>query len=156
MDYLNLKNEQAKKVAEKLNLLLCNYHIYYQNLRNFYWNVDGQHFFELHEKFEALYNDARSKIDDIAERILTLRYTPISQFSTYLTRATIDESPILKNDREMVNTILSNHKIIIENFRSVLKTASEAEDEGTIDLIGNFLAKLEKESWMLDAWLSTS
>jgi starvation-inducible DNA-binding protein len=152
MNYLNLDKEATREVAEELNQLLCNYHIYYQNLRNFHWNVNGVNFFDLHDKFEALYNDARTKIDEIAERILTLRHKPLSRFSTYLKRAEITESPILQDDYEMVNVTLFNHQTIISNFRRILKVAGEAQDEGTLDLIGSFLAELEKESWMLDAW----
>ncbi|MEL6718380.1 MAG: Dps family protein [Bacteroidota bacterium] len=152
MNYLGLDNDKIQSTVNELNQLLCNYHIYYQNLRNYHWNINGENFFDLHEKFEGLYNDARTKIDEIAERILTLRETPISQFSQYLRRAEIEEASITHNEGEMVDTILQNHSIIIKNFRRVLKEADESNDEGTTDMIGGFLANLEKQSWMLDAW----
>lgn len=154
MNYLGLLPEQTAGVVRKLNVLLSNYHIYYQNLRNFHWNIDGSNFFELHEKFEDLYNDARLKIDEIAERILTLRQSPLSRYTDYLEHANITESPVLAKDHEMVNTILNNHRILIKNMRFVLKLAGDIKDEGTIDLIGGALKNLEKKSWMLDAWLA--
>lgn len=153
MNYLGLNNEKTVLVAKELNNLLANYHVYYQNLRNFHWNVSGENFFDLHEKFEELYHDARTKIDEVAERVLTLRHRPMSQYSAYLHYAEVEESAVLTKDRDMVETILNNHRAIIKSMRKVIDAASEANDEGTIDLVGSALEHLEKKSWMLDAWL---
>lgn len=152
MNYLGFEKDKLESVVDQLNALLANYHVYYQNLRNFHWNTEGENFFDLHEKFEDLYNDAQVKIDEIAERILTLRHRPLSRFSDYLAKADIEEAPILKDDYEMVETVLTNHKIIIANMRSLLEAADECKDSGTDDMIGGFLEQLEKASWMLDAW----
>ncbi len=152
MNYLGLDRKEVSKTVDQLNFLLANYHVYYQNLRNFHWNVDGENFFDLHEKFEVLYDDAREKIDEIAERILTLRLRPLSKMSDYLDRAAIDEAEEFQNDHQMVEEILKNHKVLIESMREAIRAADEVEDEGTIDMIGGFLSELEKASWMLDAW----
>ena len=152
MNYLGMNRKDVSKTVSQLNLLLSNYHLYYQNLRNFHWNVCGENFFDLHDKFEELYDDARAKIDEIAERILTLRLRPLSRMSDYLKTAAIEEADGFSNDHEMVDIILENHKIIIDNMRDVISAAGEVEDEGTIDMIGGFLSGLEKKSWMLDAW----
>ena len=152
MKYLGIEEERTNLVVKELNVLLSNYHIYYQNLRNFHWNIKGQNFFDLHNQFEELYNDARIKIDQIAERILTLRQSPISRLTEYLKVAEIKESKVLQEDRKMVLTILKNHKILIKNLRKIIKRAGEAKDEGTIDMAAGFLENLEKTSWMLDAW----
>lgn len=152
MNYLGIEKKKIESTVKNLNELLANYHIYYQNLRNFHWNIRGEHFFELHSKFEELYNDARLKIDEIAERILTLRHRPMSTLTAYLESAEIKENHGKLNDREMVNSLLASHKILIENFRKTLKSAAKAGDEGTVDMIGSFLENIEKSSWMLDAW----
>lgn len=152
MNYLGMKRNDVSKTVSQLNLLLANYHVYYQNLRNFHWNVNGENFFDLHNKFEELYDDARAKIDEIAERILTLRLRPLSNMSDYINTAAIDEADGFSSDYEMVDIILENHKVIIENMRNVIRAADEVGDEGTIDMIGGFLSSLEKKSWMLDAW----
>jgi len=152
MNYLGFDKAKVTPVVSELNSLLCNYHIYYQNLRNFHWNIQGENFFELHNQFENLYNDARLKIDEVAERILTLRHRPLSRLTDYLTISTIPEATLIEEDRDMVLIILENHKVIIANLREVIKLASEAEDEGTVDMAGGFLESLEKKSWMLDAW----
>lgn len=152
MNYLGKTRDELQGTAYELNTLLANYHIYYQNLRNFHWNIDGVHFFDLHEKFEELYNSAQTNIDEIAERILTLRFAPLSSYSEYIREANIKEAGKIEEPTIMVKTVLENHAAIIENMRKLIQAADKAGDEGTIDLIGAMLRTTEKESWMFDAW----
>lgn len=152
MSYLNLDKEKTGKTVEQLNILLADYHLYYQKLRNFHWNIIGQNFFDLHEKFEELYDDAKLKVDEIAERILTLRFQPTSNYSDYLKKSNIKESSSDLEDGEMVTILLEDHGKILKQMSKVVETAEENGDEGTIDLIGGYIRELEKTSWMLDAW----
>lgn len=153
MNYLGLTPKSIDTTVEKLNQLLADYQVYYQNLRNYHWNVTGEHFFDLHVKFEDLYNEARINIDEIAERILTLRKAPMSTLADYLKNADIKERSTDK-PKEMVANILDDHKVLIKDIRLLISDASEADDEGTIDLVAGFLSSIEKNSWMLDAWLN--
>ncbi len=141
-----------KKTIEALNVLLADYHLYYQKLRNFHWNITGPHFFELHLKFEELYEEAKLKIDEIAERILTLKGKPISNFSTYLDTSNIKESNTSLIDHEMVTAILEDHKALLNQLKVVTNAAESAKDDGTLDITGTYIGELEKTSWMLNAW----
>lgn len=69
---IGLNLEKTGKLADNLNDLLANYQLFYSNVRGFHWNITGEKFFELHAKFEEIYNDALLKIDEIAERVRTL------------------------------------------------------------------------------------
>ena len=69
---LGWSTKETERIAESLNLLLANYSVYYQKLRNYHWNVQGSDFFDLHEQFEMLYTEALNSIDSIAERIRAL------------------------------------------------------------------------------------
>lgn len=152
MSYLNMNDEKLVPTVVELNTLLADYHIYYQNLRNFHWNILGENFFELHQKFEEMYTDARLKIDEIAERILTLRHHPMSNLKDYLNTASIEEVSSMQTDKDMVLAILDNHKILLKQMSRVIEKAETSNDEGTIDLIGAYIRELEKSSWMLDAF----
>lgn len=152
MSYLNMKDESLIPVIVELNTLSANYHVYYQKLRSFHWNILGENFFDLHNKFEELYTDARTKIDEIAERVLTLRHHPMSKLSDYLEVSEVKEVSPLKSDRDMVLEILKDHKILLNQMRIVNEKANKASDEGTIDMIGAYIREMEKSSWMLSAW----
>lgn len=153
MSYLNINDDKLLPTVVELNTLLADYHIYYQNLRNFHWNILGENFFELHEKFEELYTDARVKVDEIAERILTLRYHPMSNLKDYLETASVKEAPSKLTDKQMVKYILDNHALLLKQMSNVIEKANASGDEGTIDLIGAYIRELEKSSWMLDAFI---
>lgn len=152
MSYLGLDKDKTSKTVEDLNTLLADYHLYYQKLRNFHWNIIGRNFFDLHEKFEELYDDAKLKVDEIAERILTLRERPTSNLSDYLEASNLKESKGDLSDSEMIETLLEDHGLLLKQLRKVARTADKAGDEGTIDLIGGYIRELEKTSWMLEAW----
>ncbi|UOB16080.1 Dps family protein [Abyssalbus ytuae] len=152
MSYITMNDEKLLPVVIELNTLLADYNMYYQKLRSYHWNILGENFFELHEKFETLYSDARVKIDEIAERILTLRYHPMSKYSDYLSISSIKETSPLITDRDMVKEIIDDHRKLLVQMKLVISHAENAGDEGTIDLLGGYVRELEKTSWMLDAW----
>jgi DNA-binding ferritin-like protein len=83
-NFIGLDVEKSKELADALSDLLANYSIFYQNTRGYHWNITGDKFFELHLKFEELYNDLFEKIDEVAERILTLGYNPVGLFTSFL------------------------------------------------------------------------
>ncbi len=150
---IGLKTEQSNKLASELNTLLANYQVFYQNLRGFHWNIQGPSFFELHVKFEELYNDAVIKVDEIAERILTLGETPYHTFTTYLEHSTIKEAANVKDGNGTVSTTLANLKTLLEMERVILDLASDAGDEGTNSQMSDYISQQEKTVWMLTAYL---
>ena len=89
LNTLGLDKAKVEKEIEILNVLLSNYQTYYQNLRGVHWNIKGKRFFELHVKFEELYNAAQEQVDQIAERILTLGGVPFNTLASYVKHATI-------------------------------------------------------------------
>lgn len=156
----NLKENQAtveltanEREVEQLQILLANYQLYYQNLRNFHWNVRGRAFFELHAKFEELYTDASDKVDEVAERILTLDGHPLGNYSDYVAISTIQEANSNTSGEEMVQQVVNAHDILIEKVRNVIAEANENEDEGTLDILPAYISYLEKINWMLKAYL---
>lgn len=150
---IGLDEKKAAQLAENLNILLANYSVFYQNVRGFHWNVRGQNFFELHVKFEELYNDLVLKIDEIAERILTLGYAPEHNYSVYTEHATIKESKEVSDGLKCIANILESFKITISLQRALLEESAAAEDEGTNALMSDYIREQEKSVWMYSAYL---
>ncbi len=150
---IGLNAKDAQELATKLNDLLANYQVFYQNLRGFHWNIKGTNFFELHLKFEELYNDAVIKVDEIAERVLTLEGEPLHSFSDYLKASVIKESKHVTNGLEGIKITVSNFSVLIAKEREILLLAAEANDEGTVSLMSDYIVETEKTLWMLSSYL---
>lgn len=151
---IGLKDKPIIELVDHLNILLANYQIHYQKVRGCHWNVRGHNFFDLHIKFEELYNHAQTTIDELAERVLTLGKSPYSTYADYIKVSSIKE---IKTEglaaEKMVEALLDDFQKLIEIEREVIKNATEnAGDEGTADMIIGFLKFKEKTSWMLRAW----
>ncbi|MFW5719904.1 MAG: Dps family protein [Candidatus Dojkabacteria bacterium] len=141
-------------VIELLNDLLANYHVHFQKMRSYHWNVKGPSFFELHEKFEELYEDAYKKIDFIAERILALGGKPVSTFTEYLQLSELTESNGELADADMVQDTIQDLHLLIEKERLVAEKGLDALDSGTVEIIQHFIHEKEKLAWMLKASIS--
>lgn len=153
LNSIGLDVKQTKELAKDLNILLSNFQIYYQNLRGIHWNIKGKRFFDLHEKFEELYTDANVKVDEIAERVLTLGETPLHTFDDYLKHVTVPIGKNVKQDEQAVKLIVDSLSGLLQIERLILDKSDEANDEGTNSMMSDFITEQEKTVWMMKAWL---
>lgn len=154
MNIIGIDNNRSKELAEMLNDLLANYQVFYTNVRGFHWNIRGDKFFELHLKFEELYDDLIIKIDEIAERILTLGFSPEYRYSEYINQSAVAEASQTEDGKKDVESILNSFKILIEKQRAILDASGEANDEGTNSLMSDYIREQEKLVWMYSAFLN--
>ena len=152
LDYLNLNEAKTMSVVAGLQQLLADFQVYYTNLRGFHWEIQGRGFFVLHGKFEDMYNNAAAKIDEIAERILTLGGTPENKFSEYLKIAHVAEVSGVTRSSEAVEHVLETYKHFIAEERKLIEVANEANDAVTVDMLTGYLKEQEKMIWMLVAF----
>lgn len=153
MNKIGLDQKDTKELVEQLNDLLANYQIYYMNVRGFHWNIKGKKFFELHVKFEELYNDLLLKVDEIAERVLTLGGTPMHSFSDYIKQSEIKEIKNLTDSEGTVKALLDSFEILLKKQRAILDISAEADDEGTNALMSDYIREQEKLVWMYSAFM---
>lgn len=151
---IGLDTAQSQALAAELNKLLASYQILYMNVRGFHWNIRGNQFFELHLKFEEIYNDLLLKVDALAERILTLDGVPMHSFSDYLKVSAIPEQKGLHDGRACVESLLESFRELLVAQRRILGQAAEAGDEGTASILSDYVQQQEKLVWMLRAYLA--
>jgi len=150
---LGLSEAYTSEVSEGLNELLASFQTYYQNLRGIHWNIKGKQFFELHVKFEELYTDATIKVDDIAERILTLGEIPLHTFEDYKQKSKVTVGKNVTKDEVAVQLIIDSLTSLLQLERQLLELSGEANDEGTNSLMSDLIAEQEKTVWMMASWL---
>jgi starvation-inducible DNA-binding protein len=150
---VDVEDNSTESLSDKLNVLLANYSIFHQNVRGYHWNLRGANFFELHEKFEKLYERLYTKMDEIAERILTIGYQADHNFSTYISESLIDEKINVSDGIVASKDILSSLKVLITLQKDILYYADELGDEGTYHLMSDAIKEQEKLVWMYSAYL---
>lgn len=150
---IGLNSEKAKILTTELNQLLALYQVLYMNTRGYHWNIKGQQFFELHVKFEEIYTDLQIKIDELAERILTLGYTPDHSFTQYLAHSEIKEHQNVTSGIECIEGLVRGFSLLLIKERQILEQAGDIGDEGTTALMSDYIREQEKLLWMLNAYL---
>jgi starvation-inducible DNA-binding protein len=150
---IGLETRDSQALATGLNDLLANYQVFYMNARGYHWNIKGDKFFELHVKFEELYNDALIKIDEIAERILTLGYTPLHSYTDYIRKSDVKEKKDVTDGYQAVQHVLDGFKTLLVRERELLKMSADSDDEGTNALMSDYIREQEKSVWMYSAFL---
>jgi starvation-inducible DNA-binding protein len=141
-----------QQLVVALNKQLANWNVLYTKLHNYHWYVTGPEFFTLHEKFEEYYNEAGNYIDEVAERILTIKGKPIATLKEYLETATIEESNGKESSTEMVDALVNDFEQIVKDSKKIIETAEDSQDQSTADLFIGIKTSLEQHIWMLNAF----
>jgi starvation-inducible DNA-binding protein len=150
---LGLPVQESELIVTELNSLLSNYQVYYQNLRGIHWNIRGKRFFDLHVKFEELYNDSQLKVDMVAERVLTLGGTPLHTFEDYIKNNKLEVGKNISNDERAIQLVVSSLSDLLVIEREILNKSAAINDEGTNSMMSDFIVEQEKTLWMMQAWL---
>jgi starvation-inducible DNA-binding protein len=137
-----------------LSALLADHQVLYQKLRAFHWTVKGPAFFELHAKFEALYGEAAEKVDALAERILARGGKPPCTLREALALARLKEDAGTAQAADQVRAVLADLESLRRPLRELARTAGEAGDIATADLLDGYADGQEKTAWMLRAYLA--
>lgn len=142
----------SKALVNKLNSLIADLTVFYQKLRHYHWNVKGPQFFQLHEKFEVIYDEVNLVIDEIAERVVGLNGVPTHTLAAMLKDTSIKEDPDLPAPDVMVKNLIKDIEGINKDLQSTIEDAEKAEDRTTVNLLDETKDGLEAHLWMLRAW----
>ena len=143
----------SEKLFDMVNKQVANWTVLYTKLHHFHWYVKGPQFFVLHEKFEELYNEADTYIDELAERLLALEGKPVATLKACLSLASIKEADDNQSADDMVQALINDFSILIAELKEGIQLAEEVGDEGTGDILLSVQKSLEKHLWMLNAYL---
>ncbi|WP_434752010.1 Dps family protein [Paenibacillus amylolyticus] len=147
------KTDQAKSVEQVLNRQVANLNVLYVKIHNYHWYVKGPNFFTLHVKFEEFYNEITVQMDEIAERLLTLKGSPAATMKEYLEMASIQEASGKEDANAMVQNLIEDFATLSNEYQEGIDMADAAEDQPTADMLTGFKADLEKHMWMLRSYL---
>ena len=141
-------------IDKSLSVLLSDYQILYMKLRGYHWTVSGPLFFELHAKFQELYEDAAEKVDALAERLVARGARPPVTLKEQLALARLVEDSAKVGATDMVRSIATDVEALNVSLRALEKEAGAAGDVATENLAQGYADGQEKTLWMLRAFLS--
>ncbi|MBN8717195.1 MAG: DNA starvation/stationary phase protection protein [Stenotrophomonas sp.] len=145
-----------RRIAEGLGHVLADAFTLYLKTHNFHWNISGPMFNSLHLMFETQYTEQWNALDDIAERMRALGYNAPGSYHEFIRLSSIREEPgqaAAPAWHDMVQQLVDGNEAVCRTARKVLKTADDAGDDPTVDLMTQRLQTHEKYAWMLRSLL---
>lgn len=153
---IGLGATERRKIADGLSHFLADSFTLYLKTHGFHWNVSGPMFNALHLMFEGQYTEQWTALDEIAERIRALGFSAPGSYGEFTWLSSIEEEPGLSTPpdwREMVRQLTVGNEAVCRTARKALKTAEDAGDGPTVDLLTQRLHTHEKYAWMLRSLL---
>ena len=143
------------ELKQKLNVYLANQMVMYIKLHNLHWYVEGRGFFNLHVKFEELYDQTAAIIDEVAERILALGDKPVANLKAALKIGAVKEleDQFISSD-DAVKSLKIDVEYWIKDTKEIIKLADETDDVVTADIFTGYLKEYQKLLWMLKAFMA--
>lgn len=142
-----------EEITNGLNVLLADYMVLYQKLRNYHWNVRGHEFFKLHEQFEQAYLQTADWADDLAERILAIGETPYSTLQQFTANARLSEDPESPPAEQMVQNLVDDIQKLNDWSRNLAESAEDVHDRTTTNLLDDIVDAQEERVWMFKTFL---
>lgn len=144
---------QKTTLEQVLNQQVANLNVLYVKVHNYHWYVRGEKFFTLHVKFEEIYNDITLKMDEVAERLLTIKGSPVATMKEFLDITTIQEADGKEDASKMVQNLIEDFATVSEELEEGIDLAEKSHDHVTGDLLVTIKGDLEKHMWMLRSLL---
>jgi starvation-inducible DNA-binding protein len=145
--------QMNQPLQEALNKQVANWSLLYTKFHHYHWYVQGNSFFELHQKFEELYHEADSILDELAERLLAIGGKPVATFPDILAKTSLQEARGNETAEQMVQQIVTDFEQLTNELKDGIQLANQTNDDPTADLLTGVLTKIEKYNWMFGAYL---
>jgi starvation-inducible DNA-binding protein len=137
--------------AENLNQLLADTITLRDIYKKHHWQVAGHTFYQLHLLFDKHHAEQDELVDQIAERIQLLGGISLAMAADVAETTLIPRPP---RGREpvpvQISRLLEAHELVLKEARTMAKQASQAQDDGTNDLlVSDVIRTNELQVWFL-------
>ncbi|CAN5397048.1 non-specific DNA-binding protein DpsA [soil metagenome] len=145
---------QSSAIIASLETLLSESYSLMAQTHLAHWNVEGEHFFELHTAFQSQYEELFEAVDTVAEHIRTLDAYPPGGLSMLAGISSLYESEERRMAaKDFVAHLVEGHENLVAHAKEGRTLAGEAGDAETEDLFIERLRSHEKTLWMLKSHL---
>jgi starvation-inducible DNA-binding protein len=155
--HVDLPAEVREQVITLLNQHLADTFDLYSQAKQAHWNVKGSAFFQLHELFDKLADEAAAYVDVIAERVTALGGTAAGTVRMSAAASRLDEYPLdVSRGLSSVEAMVEAYSSLAKTTREAIETTDRAGDADTADLFTEVSRGLDKSLWFLEAHLQSS
>jgi starvation-inducible DNA-binding protein len=117
-----------------------------------HWNVTGREFYALHQLFEAISDELREHVDDIAERVAQLGGEAEGAIRMVAKRSSLPEYPRqLSGGAAHLEVLSEALGAASTSMREAIDQASSLGDEVTADIFVGAAREIDKLHWMVRA-----
>jgi starvation-inducible DNA-binding protein len=136
-------------LTDNLKTLLGTQFAYYIKAHQFHWNIESPDFYQYHNFFQAIYEDAYSAVDPIAEYIRSLgEYAPGS-LERFLELSIIQGQTKIPRARLMIEELLANSGQLIDLLNQCFADAEQENKQDVANFIAERLSQQNKFAWQL-------
>ena len=152
---IGISADKREASAKAVMRLLADTYTLYLKTHGYHWNVEGPHFQQLHALFMEQYTEMWTAADDLAERIRALGFYAPGSYAQMAEIAKLSEEDASPPDwKTMVTNLAKGHEQVAKTARDALRTAEDAGDDATADVVAPRVTLHEKTAWMLRATAS--
>lgn len=120
-------------------------------IKQAHWNVTGLHFKPVHEQLDQLAVDLRDRIDMVAERAVSIGFSPDARVATVAQQSSLPQLPAGRL-LSMEAVAIVGQRLVEVADRARLRIATVGESDAvTQDLLIQLTAILDKHAWMFTA-----
>ena len=136
-------------LADLLKTLLGTQFAYYTKAHAFHWNIESPDFYQYHTFFQAIYEDAYSAIDPIAEYIRSLQEYSPGSLERFLELSVIPGQLKVPRARLMIEELLSNSETMVDLLNDCFAAATKENKQDIANFIAERLSQTNKFAWQL-------
>jgi starvation-inducible DNA-binding protein len=138
------ENNAAAKVQAVLNEMIVLGFV----AQRAHWNVKGSDFQEYHALFGMIYEDIFDSIDAVAEEIRKMGFM-VENLTNMIMSSSFKDDATGSDTRMLTQDILSKNIMLNQTILAAFETCSEANEQGTADVLAARDGMHKKWSWQL-------
>jgi starvation-inducible DNA-binding protein len=150
-----LEEDIRLESTRNLNQVLADTMMLRDMYKKHHWQLSGVTFYQLHLLFDAHYAKQVELVDALAERIQALGGVSLAMPQDVAEQTRVERPPIGREEVPVqLSRLLEAHELILKESHEFAKTADEAGDDGTNDLlVSQIIRTNEAQVWFLSEHL---
>lgn len=146
-----LSQDVRKESIQHLNQVLADTIMLRDMYKKHHWQVSGHTFYQLHLLLDKHYEEQSELVDTIAERVQALGGVAVALPHDVAEQTRVERPPIHREEvPTQLSRLLEGHELILKESHEFAKTAGDAGDDGTNDLlVSEVIRTNELQVWFI-------